>query len=75
MLKETVGKDFDYKNRVFSLAKAQRATSKVTTEALRKSIEVLIKADEIFKTTAVNSRLYMEQLIAQLLLIAKEGRR
>lgn len=75
VLKETVGKDFDYKNRVFALAKAQRATSKVTTEALRKSIEVLIQSDEIFKTTAVNSRLYMEQLIAQLLLIAKEGRR
>ena len=38
-------------------------------------ISELVEADEKFKTTTVNSRIYMEQLIAQLLLIAEEGRR
>lgn len=75
VLKDTVAKDFDYKNRAFTLAKAQRATSKVSTTALRESINILLEADEKFKSTSVNARIYMEQLIAQLLLIAKEGRR
>ncbi len=74
VLKDTVAKDFDYKNRAFTLANARRATARVSTEALRKSLCVLIEADERFKTSSVNARLYMEQLIARLLLIAKEGR-
>lgn len=74
ILKDNVAKDFEYKNRAFVLQNARKATAKVSTEALRKSLSVLIEADEKFKTTSVNARLYMEQLIAQLLLIAKEGR-
>lgn len=74
VLKDNVAKDFSYKNRAFTLANARKATSRVSTEALRKSLDVLIEADEKFKTTAVNARLYMEQLIARLLLIAEEGR-
>lgn len=75
VLKEDVAKDFAYKNRAFTLANARKATAKVSTEALRKSLDVLIEADLKFKSTSVNARLYMEQLIAQLLLIAKEGRK
>lgn len=74
ILKDNVAKDFEYKNRAFVLQNARKATARVSTEALRKSLSVLIEADEKFKTTSVNARLYMEQLIAQLLLIAKEGR-
>ncbi len=74
VLKDNVAKDFSYKNRAFTLANARKATSRVSTEALRKSLDALIAADEKFKTTAVNARLYMEQLIARLLLIAEEGR-
>ena len=73
--KEDVAKDFDYKNRAFVLGKARTATANVSTNALRKSLDVLAQADMKFKTTTVNSRIYMEQLIAQLLLIAEEGRR
>ena len=72
--KDEAAKDFNYKNRAFTLANARRATARVSTEALRKSLSVLVEADEKFKTTSVNARLYMEQLIAQLLLISKEGR-
>lgn len=74
VLKDDVAKDFNYKNRAFTLANARKATSRVSTEALRKSLDVILEADLKFKTTAVNDRLYMEQLIAQLLLIAEEGR-
>lgn len=72
--KQEAAKIFDYKSRAFVLENARRATGKVSTQALRKSLELLLKADIDFKTTAVNARLYMEQIIAQLLLIAKEGR-
>lgn len=74
VLKDTVAKDFDYKNRAFTLANARKATSRVSTQALRKSLCALIEADEKLKSTSVNQRLLTEQLIARLLLIAKEGR-
>ena len=74
VLKDDVAKDFEYKNRAFTLEKARKATAKVSTEALRKSLDLLVEADVKFKSTSVNERLYMEQLIAQLLLVAKEGR-
>ncbi len=70
--KNEVASEFAYKNRAFVLENAKRATRKVTTQALRKSIDLLLKADADFKSASVNHRLYMEQLIAQLLLIAKE---
>lgn len=74
VLKENVASDFAYKNRAFVLSNARKATAKVSTEALRKSLDLLAEADINFKSVSVNSRLYMEQLIAQLMLIAKEGR-
>ena len=74
VLKDDVARDFEYKNRAFALKKARDATARVSTEALRKSLDLLVEADVKFKSTSVNGRLYMEQLIAQLLLVAKEGR-
>lgn len=68
-----VAADFDYKKRAFALDKARRATAKISTEALRKSLDALLDADERFKSTSVNYRLAMEQLIARLLLISREG--
>ena len=72
---KTVAKDFDYRNRAFTLRNAARDTSRVSTEALRKSLDILTEADLNFKSVKVNPRLYMEQLIAQLLITAQEGRR
>lgn len=74
VLKDSVAKDFAYKTRAFALDKARKATSKVTTEALRKSLDVLLDADRKFKSESINQRLYLEEMIAQLLLISKEGR-
>ncbi len=73
--KNDVAKDFDYKRRAFALDRASRATSRVSTDALRKSIDILTEADLNFKSVRINPRLYMEQLIAQLLITAQEGRR
>lgn len=75
ILPKEVAADFAYRNRAFALDKARRATATVSTEALRKSLGVLVEAEMRFKTTSVNNRIYMEQIIAQLLLIAREGRR
>lgn len=75
VLLKDVAADFAYRNRAFVLDKANRATAYVSTEALRKSLDVLIEAEMRLKTTSVNIRIYMEQIIARLLLIAKEGKR
>lgn len=75
VVKNEVAQDFGYGKRTFILDKVRRSTSRVSTEALRKSIEILTDADLKFKSVKINPRLYLEQVIAQLLLAAKEGRR
>lgn len=74
VLQEQVAKDFAYKNRAFTLGKARKSTSRVSTQALRQCLDVLIEADTKFKSVSVNARLYLEQLISELLLIAREGK-
>lgn len=71
---EQAAEDFDYKKRTFALKNARKATSSVSTEALRKSLCAITEADMKMKSVSVNPRLHLEQLIAQLLLIAREGR-
>lgn len=70
----TVANDFEYGKRTFALKKAASSTRKISTEALRKCLDAILEADVAFKSTSVNYRLYLEQLIAKLLLIAREGR-
>ena len=72
---QTVAEDFGYGKRTFVLKRVRNATSRVSTEALRKSVDILIDADLKFKSVKLNQRVYLEQLIAQLLLTAQEGRR
>ena len=74
VMPDEVAKDFGYGKRTFVLSKVKRSTARVSTEALRKSLQILIDADLKFKSVRVNPRLYLEQVIAQLLLTAKEGR-
>ena len=72
---KTVAKDFEYKNRAFALDRARRSTKNVSTEALRNCLDALSEADEKMKSVTVNPRLFLEQLIARLLLLAREGKR
>ncbi|MCH5296657.1 MAG: DNA polymerase III subunit delta [Ruminococcus sp.] len=74
VLPKDVASDFAYRNRAFALDKARRATVGVSTEALRQSLDVLMEAEMRLKTTSVNIRIYMEQIIARLLLVAREGK-
>ena len=71
----TTAEDFQYKKRAFALDKARKATSRVSTEALRDCLDALAEADLKMKSVTVNHRIHLEQLIAQLLLIVKEGRK
>ena len=73
--KESVAKDFAYKNRAFVLTKARSSVSRISTEAIRKSLDVIVETDEKLKSVSVNQRFLIEQLISRLLLIAQEGRR
>lgn len=68
-----VAEDFEYKNRSFALKNAREATHRVSTTALRKCMDALVEADIKMKTVTVDDRVHIEQLIAQLLLIAREG--
>ena len=72
---KTVAEDFGYGKRTFVLKRVKSATSRVSTEALRKSVDILIDADLKFKSVKINRRVFLEQVIAQLLLTAQEGRR
>jgi len=56
------------------LNRARTSVSRTSTEALRKSLDVLVETDEKLKSVSVNQRFLIEQLISRLLLIAKEGR-
>jgi DNA polymerase-3 subunit delta len=56
------------------LNRARSSVSRTSTEALRKSLDVLVETDEKLKSVSVNQRFLIEQLISRLLLIAKEGR-
>lgn len=75
VMSKEVASDFSYGGRGFALDKAARSTSRVSTQALRKSLDVLLDADIKLKSTKVNPRILTEQTIAQLLLIAKEDKR
>ncbi|MGN0459996.1 MAG: DNA polymerase III subunit delta [Ruminococcus sp.] len=68
----TVAKDFSYGNRKFALEKASRAGKRISTPALRKSIDEILSTDYKLKSTSANGRTLLEKLIAKLSLISKE---
>lgn len=70
---KTLAADFAYGKRTFALERARRSARQISTEALRKCLDVLTDADVKMKSVSVNPRLFLEQLIARLLLIAREG--
>ena len=72
--KTEVANKFNYKNRAFVLDNAKKATKRVSTQALRKSLDILLQADTEFKSVAINDRMFFEKLIANLLLTAERGR-
>lgn len=60
---DTIAKEFNYRNRAFVLKKR----TSLSTEALRKSLAILLEADTQLKSVSVNPRLLLEKTIGKLL--------
>lgn len=59
----------EYKKNNFRIKNAERDGKKITTDALRKSLDYMAKADTTLKSIKVDERVLMETLIARLLLL------
>ena len=56
----------------FAIKYAVRDSANLSVKQLRKSLDVLMQADNSIKSTSTDKRLIFEELIAKLMLIAKE---
>ena len=66
-------KHFDYKGKEFRLRNAERDSRGVSLPVLRRSLDVLLKADLALKGARGDRRITLERYIAELLLLAKGG--
>ena len=70
-----LSKTFDYKGKEFRLRNAERDGAGMSMEnALWESLDVLLQTDVALKSTRTDNRLWMEELIARLLLISQKER-
>ena len=69
-----LAKTFDYKGKEFRLRNAERDGAGMSTEMLRESLDALLQTDVALKSTRTDNRLWMEELIARLLLISQKER-
>lgn len=60
-----------YKNRAWVLDKMAQKSRKISTVALRKSIDALLDVNEKLVSVTINQRVELEKLIARLILIAR----
>ena len=67
-----VGADFAYRNRAWVLDKVRRQIGRVTTRALRLSIDELMDVQSRLISQAVDERLEIERLACRLALIAED---
>ncbi len=69
-----VAKYFNYKGREFALRNASRDCADLTEHQLRASLDVIADTDVKLKSTAIDKRLLLEELIVKLIMIARENR-
>lgn len=69
---ENVGSYYNYKGREFALRNAMRDCTALSVNQLRKSLDVLMEADNALKSTGADKRLILEEAMVKLLLISKE---
>lgn len=69
---EDVGNYYNYKGREFALRNAMRDCASLSVEQLRKSLDVLMQADNSLKSTGADKKLILEETLVKLLLISKE---
>lgn len=67
-----IAEDFGYKNRKWVLDKISRQIRRVSTTALRKSVDELVEVQTRMVTETVDERIEIEHLIGRLALIAGE---
>lgn len=67
-----VGADFNYRNRAWVLDKTLRQISRVTTSALRHSIDELLEVQTRLVTEQTDDRVEVERLVCKLVLIAED---
>lgn len=66
---------FAYRGREFRLRNAQRSTANLSVNVLRKCLDELHTADMKLKSTAVDKRLVMEELLVKLILAIESEKR
>ena len=69
---QQIAADFNYKNRAWVLDKIKKQTSRVTTKALRLSIDELLEVQTRLVSESVDERVEIERLICRLALIAED---
>lgn len=69
---EDVGNYYNYKGKEFALRNAMRDCTALSVDQLRKSLDVLMLADNALKSTGADKRLILEETLVKLLLISKE---
>lgn len=69
---EDVANYYNYKGREFALRNAMRDCTALSVDQLRKSLDVLMQADNALKSTGADKRLILEETLVKLLLISKE---
>lgn len=69
---DDVAEHFNYKGHEFTLKNASRDSASLSFEQLRKSLDVIMDADNGLKSTSASQRLILEETLVKLLLISKE---
>lgn len=69
---EDIANYYSYKGREFALRNAMRDCTALSVDQLRKSLDVLMQADNALKSTGADKRLILEETLVKLLLISKE---
>ncbi len=70
---QNLAADFSYKGREFVLRNAARDCRLLSLETLRASLDLLAETDTRLKSSRCDERVALEQVAAQLIVLAKEG--
>ena len=68
-----LSQSFPYKGKEFRLRNAERDVRNMSMEQLRQSLRLILEADIRLKSSRVDNRVILEELIAQLRLAAEGG--
>lgn len=69
---DDVAAHYNYKGREFALRNASRDCARLSENQLRSSLDAIIDTDIRLKSTAVDKKLLLEELVVKLIMIAKE---